>query len=135
MFMKSFKLYRHVASVVAFSLGGFLTALAFSQSAYATDGISCTGSITTVGVHGTNRVMLQLSGMNAIVQICDLGQTVGTTFPNTADECKADYSTLLTAYALGKTVNVFFDNVQTGTNCTNFATWELAVARWVHLDG
>jgi hypothetical protein len=40
---------------------------------------------------------------------------------------------LITAYALGKSVNVWFDNVQTGTSCTNFAAWELAVARWVYL--
>ena len=104
------------------------------QPALATDGISCTGTVLTIGVHGTNRVMLQLSGMNAIVQICDLGQTVGTTYPNTADQCKADYSTLVTAYAMGQNVNVWFDNVQTGTNCSNFAPWELAVARWVSLS-
>ena len=105
-----------------------------SQVAVATDGISCTGTVVTIGVHGTNRVMLQLSGMNTLVQICDLGQTVGTTYPNTPDQCKADYSTLLTAYTLGKTINVWFDNVQTGTNCTNFAGWEVAVARWVSLS-
>lgn len=97
--------------------------------------ISCGGTILTVGVHGTNRVMLQLAGMNTIVQICNLGQTVGTTYPNTADQCKAQYATLLQAYAMGSTVNVYFDDAVTGTSCTTFAPWELAVARWVHLDG
>ena len=111
-----------------------LMACAASGAALATDGIACTGIVSTIGVHGTNRVMLQLSGMNTIVQICDLGQTVGTTYPNTADQCKADYATLVTAYALGTTMTVWFDNVQTGTNCGNFAAWELAVARWVNLS-
>lgn len=111
-----------------------LLACATSQTALATDGINCTGTVSTIGVHGTNRVMLELSGMNTIVQICDLGQTVGTTYPNTPDQCKADYATLVTAYALGTTISVWFDNVQTGTNCGNFAAWELAVARWVSLS-
>ena len=109
--------------------------LTCSQNALATDGISCTGTVTTIGVHGTNRIMLSLSGMNTIVQICDLGQTVGTTYPNTPDQCKADYATLVAASLSGKTMNVWFDNVQTGTNCSNFAAWELAVARWVYLSG
>ena len=119
------------------SIGFFLLALltwGLSQSVLATDAISCTGTVVTVGIHGTNRVMLELSGMNTVVQICDLGQTVGTTYPNTPDQCKADYATLVAAYAMGQTVNVWFDNVQTGTNCGNFAGWELAVARWVSLN-
>jgi hypothetical protein len=105
-----------------------------SQTALATDGITCTGTVTTIGIHGTNRVILRLSSMNTLVQICDLGQTVGTTYPNTADQCKADYATLVAAYTLGTTITVYFDNVQTGTNCGNFAGWELAVARWVYLS-
>ena len=113
---------------------GMLLSLTCAQAVLATDGINCTGTITTIGVHGTNRVMLSLSGMNTIVQICDLGQTVGTTYPNGPDQCKADYATLVSAYLTGQTMNVWFDNVQTGTNCTNFATWELAVARWVYLS-
>ena len=99
-----------------------------------TSNIVCSGTITTVGVHGTDRVMLQLAGMNTIVQICNLGATVGTTYPNVAEQCKAQYATLLTAYALGKSMSVYFDDVVTGTSCTNFAPWELAVIRWVHLD-
>ena len=110
-----------------------LLSLTCSGTVFATDGINCTGTVTTIGVHGTNRVMLSLSGMNTTVQICDLGQTVGTTYPNTADQCKADYATLVAAYLTGQTMTVWFDNVQTGTNCSNFAAWELAVARWVHL--
>jgi hypothetical protein len=109
--------------------------LTCSQSVSATDGISCTGTVTTIGVHGTNRIMLRLSGMNTVVQICDLGQTVGTTYPNTPDQCKADYAALVAASLAGQTMNVWFDNVQTGTNCSNFAAWELAVARWVYLSG
>ncbi len=110
-----------------------LMASLLATHAFATDGINCTGTITTIGVHGTNRVMLQLSGMNTIVQICDLGQTVGTTYAITPDQCKADYATLVTAFALGINMSVWFDNVQTGTSCANFAGWELATARWVHL--
>lgn len=110
-----------------------LLAATASQIALATDGINCTGIVSTIGIHGTNRVMLRLSSMNTVVQICDLGQSVGTTYPNTPDQCKADYATLVTAYALGTNISVWFDNVQTGTNCGNFAPWELAVARWIPL--
>lgn len=106
-----------------------------SKAAQATDGISCGGKITTLGVHGTDRVMLQLSGMNTIVQICSLSATMGSTYPITPEQCKIAYSTLLTAYSLNKTITVWFDNVQTGTSCTTFAGWEVATARWVHLDG
>jgi hypothetical protein len=113
------------------SVLGALFGLMSTQNVRATDGINCTGTVTTIGVHGTNRIMLSLSGMNTIVQICDLGQTVGTTYPNSPDQCKADYATLVSAYLTGQTMNVWFDNVQTGTSCTNFAAWELAVARWV----
>jgi hypothetical protein len=105
-----------------------------SSPSVATDGIVCSGTIVDVGVHGTDRVMLQLSGMNTIVNICNLGVTVGTTYPNPPEQCKADYGTLLTAYALGKTISVYFDNVVNGTSCTTFASWELAVVRWVHLN-
>jgi hypothetical protein len=117
----------------AFILNSLLGVMSI-QNALATDGISCTGTVTTIGAHGTNRIMLSLSGMNTTVQICDLGQTVGTTYPNSPDQCKADYATLVSAYLTGQTMNVWFDNVQTGTNCTNFATWELAVARWVYFS-
>jgi hypothetical protein len=116
------------------SVLGVLLGLMSTQDVLATDGISCSGTVTTIGAHGTNRIMLSLSGMNTIVQICDLGQTVGTTYPNSPDQCKADYATLVSAYLTGQTMNVWFDNVQTGTNCTNFATWELAVARWVYFS-
>ena len=109
--------------------------VAWAPSGWSTDAIVCSGTITEVGIHGTNRVMLMLSGMNTVVQICDLGQTIGSTFPISADQCKADYATLITAYTLGKTLSIYFDNVQTGTSCSNFANWEVATARWVHLDG
>jgi hypothetical protein len=97
--------------------------------------IVCSGTITEVFVRGTNRVILMPSGMNTVVQICDLGQTIGTTYRISADQCRAVYATLITALALGKTMSVYFDNVQTGTSCSNFAGWEVATARWVHLDG
>ncbi len=60
--------------------------------------------MTVVGIHSTDKVMLRLSGMNTIVQICHLSQTIGTTYPITAEQCKAVYSTLLTAHALGKAI-------------------------------
>ncbi|MCH2160082.1 MAG: hypothetical protein MK096_15035 [Oleiphilaceae bacterium] len=97
--------------------------------------ISCTGTIATVGVHGTDRVMLRLSSMNTIVQICHLGQTLGTHYAITPEQCKLAYSTLLAAYAMGKTINVYFDNVENGSSCSTFKSWEVATARWVHLDG
>jgi len=108
--------------------------MTLSAAALATDNISCTGIVSTIGVHGTDRVMLKLSGTNTVVQICSLTSTMGTTYPISPDQCKADYATLLTAYTLGVTIGVYFDNVATGTNCTNFASWEVATARWVHLD-
>jgi len=110
-----------------------LCLLVIASASRATDGITCSGTIATIGVHGTDRVMLRLSGMNTVVQICNLNQTIGSTFPITAEQCKAAYSALLTAYAMGQALNVFFDNVQTGTSCSTFAAWEVATARWVHL--
>ena len=118
------------ARFAAFTLIG----LACASFAHATDGISCSGTVSTVGIHGPNGVYLQLSGMNTLVQICSLGQTLGTTYPISPEQCRAVYATLLTAYTLEKTINVYFDNVQTGTSCTNFVGWEIATARWVHLD-
>ena len=106
----------------------------FTNISYATDAISCTGTISTLGVHGTDRVMLKLSSMNEIVQICHLNNTIGSTYPITPEQCKVAYSTLLAAYSMQKSINVFFDNVQTGTSCSTFAAWEVATARWVHLD-
>lgn len=111
-----------------------VSALCMSVPSHATDGIHCSGVIKTVGVHGTDRVMLQLSGMNTIVQICHLNQTMGSTYPITSEQCRAAYSTLLTAYAMGKSVNVHFDNVQTGISCSTFVSWERATARWVRLE-
>lgn len=104
------------------------------QLSLATDGIVCGGTVSTIGVHGTDRVMLRLSGMNTIVQICNLTQTIGANYPISAEQCKAAYAMLVTAYAMGSSMSVFFDNVQTGTTCSNFANWEVATARWVHLD-
>ena len=105
-----------------------------SPVAMSTDGISCTGTVHRIGVHGTNRVILQLSGMNARVRICDLEQTLGTTYPITAAQCKAAYATLLMARAMGETVQIYFDNVQTGTSCSTFVDFEIATARWVYLQ-
>ncbi len=116
------------------SLLGVL-AICVSIQSRATDGIHCNGMIKSVGVHGTDRVMLQLSGMNTIVQICHLNQTMGSIYPITPEQCKVAYSTLLTAYAIGKSVNVHFDNVQTGISCSTFVSWEVATARWVRLEG
>lgn len=118
-----------------FAIGGFAAGLLASSTVQATDGIHCSGYVTSVGVHSTDRVMLALSGMNAIVQICRLDQTVGATFPVTAEQCKAAYATLLAAYAMGKSVRVHFDNVVNGTSCSTFVSWEIATARWVRLEG
>jgi len=78
--------------------------------------------------------MLQLSGMDTVLQICNLTRTMGTTYPISPDQCKAAYRTLVTASAIGLVLNVYFDNVQARTSCSNFATWEVATARWVHLS-
>lgn len=106
----------------------------FSLSTYATDAISCNGTISTLGVHGTDRVILKLSSMNTHVQICHLNNTIGTMYPITPEQCKVAYSTLLTAFSMKKSIGVYFDNVETGTSCSTFASWEVATARWVHLE-
>jgi len=49
------------------SFWGFLGCVC-DQIALATDKISCNRTLTTIGVHGTSRAMLQLSGMNTDVQ-------------------------------------------------------------------
>lgn len=104
-----------------------------SPSWSAMDGLSCTGTVVDIGVHGTDRAMLKLSSMSGIVQICNLNSSMGTTYPISAAQCKAAYSTLLTAYTLKKTISVTFDNIQYGTSCTTLLNWEVATARWVHL--
>ena len=109
--------------------------LTLSSSSYATNGIICNGTIKTIGVHGTDRVMLRLSGMNTLVNICNLNKTLGSFVPISPEQCKVVYSTLLTGYAMGKTMSVYFDNVVNGTSCSTFKGWEVATARWVHLDG
>lgn len=117
-----------------FYLSVVMLSMQFPVSAHATDGIACAGTIKTVGIHGTDRVFLRLSSMNAGVQICALNKTLGTTFPISAEQCKLVYSTLLTAYSLNKSMSVYFDNVQNGTSCSTFTAWEVATARWVHLE-
>lgn len=112
----------------------FFIGLFFHIGAQATNAISCEGTISTIGVHDTDRVILRLSSMNTTVQICHLSQTIGSTYPITPDQCKLAYSTLLVAASTGKTINVYFDNVKTGNNCITFEPWEIATARWVHLD-
>jgi hypothetical protein len=108
--------------------------LAFiSPTAVATDGIICTGTVHRLGVHTLNKVMLQLSGMNARVQICNLEQTLGTIYPISATQCKAAYATLMAAHFNGKSMTIYFDNVQAGTSCSTFLDWEVATARWVYL--
>lgn len=111
-----------------------LLPMLFSIHVKATDAINCNGTISTLGVHGTDRVMLKLSGMNALVQICNLNQTMGFTWPISAEQCKVAYSTLLTAYSMNKFINVYFDNVQNGTSCSTFVGWEVATLRWVYLS-
>lgn len=111
-----------------------LMAMGLSGLCGATDAISCSGIVSTIGIHGTDRVMLRLSGMNNVVQICNLSTTIGTTYPITAEQCKAVYATLIAAFAMGTAMNVYFDNVQAGTSCSTFAGWEVATARWVHLE-
>lgn len=107
-----------------------------SANAVATNNIVCGGDIKRLGIHSTNGVYLQLSSMNTVVKICDLGQTVGSVNPVGAEQCKAIYSTLLSAYTMGKGLApIYFDNVEIGNTCTNFRDWELATARWVELVG
>jgi len=125
--MKSVKIKR--LRIFAFA-SGFLCSL----GANATDGIVCSGTIEEVGLHSQNAVLLRLSSMNTRVKICDLGSKVGSTHPIPAEQCKAIYSTLLSAYSMGKTISsAYFDNVESGTSCSNFAPWELATLRWVSL--
>ncbi len=112
----------------------FLCSVFASPSYATTDGIVCTGTISILGVHGTDRVMLKLSSMNKLVQICHLNNIMGSTYPITPEQCKVAYSTLLVAYSMQKSIRVYFDNVQTGTSCSTFVASEVATARWVHLD-
>jgi len=116
------------------SLAALLLCSAPGVTIATTNDIVCSGTIKILGVHSTDRVMLRLSDMSAIVYICNIGQTLGTQYPVSPEQCKVAYSTLLTAYSLGKTVKVVFDNVPNGTSCSTFSNWEIATARWVYLD-
>lgn len=104
-----------------------------SMASAATDGIVCAGKVETLAIHGTDRVFLQLQGMNTVVNICNLGATIGITYPITPQQCKAVYGSLMFALATDRTMNIHFDNVVTGTNCTNFSPWEVATARNIAL--
>lgn len=97
----------------------------------ANNNIQCSGTIVTLGLHSPNGVFLKLSGMNNLVEVCDLGATLGTTNPIPAEQCKAIYSLLLAAQASAKPINVVFDNVVNGSSCSSFVSWEVATARWV----
>lgn len=104
------------------------------NTAYAANSFSCVGKIDKVGIHGTNRVILKLTSMNTVVNICSPEDSRGSVYPVSPEQCKLAYSTLLSAFAMDMEMSVFFDNVATGTNCSNFAPWELATARFVSLD-
>lgn len=58
----------------------------------------------------------------------------GIGLSHTSEQCKLAYSPLLVAASAGQSINVYFDNVQTGTSCSTFDSWEIATARWVHLE-
>lgn len=94
----------------------------------------CTGTVETIGIHSPDKVILRLSGMNTSVVICNLNQTLGTVYPVSPQQCKAAYATLLLISTLRKQTTVWFDNTTTGTNCSNFAPWEMATARYVGND-
>tara|TARA_R110002060_G_scaffold880_3_gene2098 strand:+ start:615 stop:944 length:330 start_codon:yes stop_codon:yes gene_type:complete len=108
--------------------------MAASFSSYSASSVICEGEVETLGVHGTDRVMLKLSGMNTVVQICHLNNTMGTDYPITAEQCKTVYSTLLTGYSMSKNMRIHFDNIEIGTSCNNFKSWEVATTRWVYLS-
>jgi hypothetical protein len=113
---------------------GLSMATLFTFTANAANSFTCTGKITTLGVHSTDRAFLSLEGMSGPVNICNLGKTIGTVYPVSAEQCKVAYSTLLTAYSMGKSISVHFDNVASA-DCSSAGNWEVATARWVHLDG
>lgn len=116
------------------TISGLSLAILFAFNASAANSFACTGKITTLGVHSTDKVFLRLAGMKGPVNICNLGKTIGSTYPVTAEQCKVAYSTLLTAYSMGKSISVHFDNVA-NSSCSSAGGWEIATARWVHLDG
>lgn len=105
-----------------------------TNSALADSSMSCSGTVKNVGIHGTDKVIVQLSGTNTVIYGCNLTQTIGTLYPIGPAQCKAAYATLLLAYTMKKPITIFFDNVKTGTHCANFETWEMATFRYVVLS-
>jgi hypothetical protein len=89
--------------------------------------------VMAIGVYGTDHVELMTDVMNTRVRICNLNQTMGATNPISAEQCKAAYGLLLSAYLTANPVRVLFDNVENGTSCTTFVKRELATARYVGL--
>jgi len=104
-----------------------------TTSALAANSFSCEGAVAEVGIHGTNKVVLKLTSMNTVVNICNPEQQLGSTYPVSPEQCKLAYSTLLTAYAMDKKIRVYFDNVVTGDSCGSFKSWEVATVRYVSL--
>lgn len=105
-----------------------------ANSAMADSSMDCKGTVSKVAVHGTDKVIVQLSGTNTLVYGCNLSQTIGALYPISPAQCKAAYATLLLAYSMKKPIRIFFDNVKTGTQCNNFETWEMATFRYVELS-
>ena len=92
------------------------------------------GLVSSIGVHGTGRVLINLFGMSTVIQISGLTQSMGSTYRISADQWKkADYSTLVSAFLSDIPMIIYFDNVGTGTSCSNFATREMATSRFAYL--
>ncbi len=111
----------------------FVIAAIYPMISSATNGITCNGVVTAIGVYGTDHIELKLDVMNTRVRICNLNQTLGVTNPISPEQCRAVYGMLLAAYMTVEPVRVLFDNVQTGISCTTFVKRELATARYVGL--
>lgn len=105
----------------------------------AASNFSCSGTVVSIGVHSTDKIVVRLSNMANKVYACNLTQTIGVDFPVAPSQCKVAYATLLLAYVNKKAVTIYFDNVESGKQystgeCSQIKPWELATIRYVSLE-
>ncbi len=96
--------------------------------------LTCGGTVSNIGLHASNQLMVRLSSMNAAVFVCDPTKNwsvPGTTYQTGAETCKTMMAMLMTAKAKGESVGeVWFDGDDVPSSCTTWDNWKRANIRY-----
>ncbi len=99
----------------------FITILFFSSNAFAT--YTCTGKVSGVTINPSQgRVLVESVGGLVWVELCSVEKIFNNINPET---CKQIYSLLLTAQTAKKEVMFWFNDENSGMNCSNHPSWQL----------